>query len=51
MADLLEATLPPNRVAVDIACYSNAVLITLLDGTHQRFQMTNSAPDFDLLLS
>ncbi|WP_158061997.1 hypothetical protein [Burkholderia catarinensis] len=51
MADLLEGTLPLNLVAIDIARYSNAVLIALLDGKRQCFRMTSSAPDFDLLLS
>ncbi|WP_322021419.1 MULTISPECIES: IS110 family transposase [unclassified Burkholderia] len=51
MADLLESTLPLNLVAIDIARYSNAVLIASSDGKHQRFRMTNSAPDFDRLLS
>ncbi|KVE69207.1 hypothetical protein WI97_07295 [Burkholderia vietnamiensis] len=51
MADLLEGTLPLNLVAIDIARYSNAVLIELSDGKRQRFRMTNSAPDFDQLLS
>jgi hypothetical protein len=32
MADLLEGTLPLNLVAIDIARYSNAVLIELSDG-------------------
>ncbi|WP_159069212.1 hypothetical protein [Burkholderia metallica] len=43
MADLLEGTLPLNLVAIDIARYSNAVLIELSDGKRQRFRMTNSA--------
>ncbi|WP_404995852.1 IS110 family transposase [Burkholderia cepacia] len=51
MADLLEGTLPLNLVAIDIAHYSNAVLIELSDRKRQRFRMTNSAPDFDRLLS
>ncbi|ONC41434.1 hypothetical protein AQ914_18580 [Burkholderia pseudomallei] len=51
MADLLEGTLLLNSVAIDIARYSNAVLIELSDGKGQRFRMTNSAPDFDRLLS
>ncbi|UTV57154.1 hypothetical protein [Burkholderia arboris] len=51
MADLLEGTLPLNLVAIDIARYSNAVLIELSDGKRQRFRMTNSASDFDRLLS
>ncbi|MBR7972832.1 hypothetical protein KDX01_06830 [Burkholderia vietnamiensis] len=51
MADLLEGTLPLNLVAIDIARYSNAVLTELSDGKRQRFRMTNSAPDFDRLLS
>ena len=51
MADLLEGTLPLNLVAIDIARYSNAVLIELSDEKRQRFRLTNSAPDFDRLLS
>jgi transposase len=50
MADLLEGTLSLNLVAIDIARYSNAVLIELPGGKRQRFRMTNSAADFDRLL-
>ncbi|KAB0645006.1 IS110 family transposase [Burkholderia diffusa] len=51
MADLLEGALPLNLVAIDIARYSNAVLIESSDGKRQRFRMTNNASDFDQLLS
>ncbi|WP_416360455.1 hypothetical protein [Burkholderia orbicola] len=51
MADLLEGALPLNLVAIDVARYSNAVLIELSDGKRQRFRMTNNASDFDRLLS
>ncbi|WP_175742545.1 hypothetical protein [Burkholderia ambifaria] len=51
MADLPEGALPLNLVAIDIARYSNAVLIESSDGKRQRFRMTDNASDFDRLLS
>ncbi|KGU81429.1 transposase family protein [Burkholderia pseudomallei MSHR543] len=40
--------LPYRRACIE---HSNPVLIELSDGKRQRFRMTNSAPDFDRLLS
>lgn len=51
MADLLVDSPSLNLVAIDVARYSNAVLIESSNGKRQRFRMSNSAADFDRLLS
>lgn len=50
MADATNATPDCNLVAIDIARYSNAVLIETTTGKRHRFRMANTAPDFNRLL-
>ena len=50
MADSTNANAACNLVAIDIARYSNAVLIETAVGKRHRFRMANTAPDFDRLL-
>lgn len=50
MADSTNANPGCNLVAIDIARYSNAVLIETAVGKRHRFRMANTAPDFDRLL-
>jgi transposase len=51
MADLQKSTLPCNLVAIDIARYSNAVLVETGAGKRHRFRMANTAADFQRLLN
>ncbi len=51
MADLQKSTPAYNLVAIDIARYSNAVLVETGAGKRHRFRMANTAADFERLLS
>jgi transposase len=51
MADMQKSTPAFNLVAIDIARYSNAVLVETGAGKRHRFRMANTAADFERLLN